>query len=475
MIILILGMVLARMIWIQLRFFPVNVDYRSLVTFGALMDPEQPSTCFEQYASKDQLWALLTDNELVSDKRYRWFRVPGLELLSRAACGYGAFTPQTMQWFNYLFFGGTVFLAMLMVRMLSGSWFIGLVAAAMLLSRGQLVAKIGELTSVNSSMFLCTLMMTCFVHYLRTASWITFTCTLATLFLLTSFDIPWIVSLLTFPTVLLSWWMLRRLLSLPTLKLLRSEPRQKAPEKWPRSDGKPADAILAKNSQLRKFLRKLRAVFGFESSGGGVPLYLAHAYERGGLLRPLVVPYSFWVLHRRRWLKLMLYGYTLGLLTISLAVLAWLRAMPRIIPLSSTALLEVAQQISASVHWPWVSNWLEALRAPIDLHFAASLVVVFLALFQSPSRGLHGFFETSWVLVTGLSFLVVATFIVDVVDARVLIEIEGEARGWSIYGWSRAPHVFTWIEPTVLSLGLVGVYNLLKIADSRFVQSAPQR
>ncbi len=459
MIAVVLGMILVRMIWIQLRFFPVNVDYRALVTFGALLDSEQPSACYAEHAGKDQLWALLTDNELVSDKRYRWFKIPGLALISRITCGLGAFTPQTLQWLNYVFFGGTVFLMLIMVRILTGSWLLGLFAAAMLLSRGQLVAKIGELTAVNGIMFLGALMMSCFVHYLRTASWVSFAGTLLGLVCLTMFDISWIVSLLALPTVLLCW---RLLPSLPAAR--REQPA--------------GDETSRRQGPLFLAVRYLRVIFGLDDAGatGERVSHLEHAYERGALLRPLMVPYSFWVLHRRRWLKLVISGYGLGFLVIALALVGWLQAMPAIIAFSDAdqTIAGVARQVTAGVHLPWVVNWLDALRAPLDLHFGASLALIVLALFQSPARGLHGFFETVWVVTAGMLLLIAATFVLDVIDARVLAEIEGDARGWSIYGWSRAPHVFTWIEPIVLSLGLVGLYNLLKIADARFVQ-LPQR
>ncbi len=475
-LLLLLAMILARMIWIQLRFFPVNVDYRSLVTFGALLDSERDQACFAQQANRDQLWSLLTDNELVSDQRYRWFRVPGLEIISRLVCHYDAFTPQTMQWLNYMFFGGTVFLALLMVRFLSGSWILGLVAAAMLLSRGQLVAKIGELTAVNMVIFFFTLTYVSLVHHLRTASWWSFAVVLAGLLSLAIFDLSWVMLLLAFPATLLVWWLLRRLLSLPTLRLLRAGQRR-----WPLAVGpgkRPGGLPSVSSSQPSALLRlanAARSTVGLGTPRDKVPFYVAHAYARGGLLRPLEVPYSFWILSRRRWLKLVAAGLVFGFLVLSLIGLTGLRAISEVLPLDSPTWGAAFAQVSAYIQTSWVRNWFDALRTPADLHFVASLVVLLPGMLQNPTRGLHDFFEAAWLLIVSLLFLLVGAFVLDLVDARVLVEIEGEARGWSIYGWSRAPHIVAWVEPVVLSLGLAGLYNLLKIADAQFVQTPKHR
>jgi hypothetical protein len=119
-----------------------------------------------------------------------------------------------------------------------------------------------------------------------------------------------------------------------------------------------------------------------------------------------------------------------------------------------------------------VSGWTTALLQRFDLHLAVSLVVIVLCAVQSPAAGLSSFLEGVWLALIAGVLLAAAACLSDAADfglVRSLVEagiIDPLAMGVT------PRPVMLWLEPAVLSLGVAGVYNLMKVLDTRMAEKS---
>jgi hypothetical protein len=102
-----------------------------------------------------------------------------------------------------------------------------------------------------------------------------------------------------------------------------------------------------------------------------------------------------------------------------------------------------------------------------DLHLVASILIVALCAVQAPGNGLQSFFEMTWLLIVTTLFLFGAALIADFYNVVILRQMLADGvAGASLV--SLGPRgIVTWLEPAWLTMGAAGVYNLMKVFDTR--------
>jgi len=457
-------MTLARMVWVQLRDFSVSTDYRSIISFSTVTSL-WPDQCAAKPTStaKDATLSGLLDQGMRTQPGFTWFSSSGLVGYGWLACENGIFDPLVILQLNYLLLGCSVFAATLLVRFLTGSWLLSLSVAAMLMSRGSYLARLGQL---SDSILIGTIVMVWFTlaaHFLRSGSPIIFSGLMFWLPVAVVFENSLLSLGIAIPGCLLVGWLARRLLALPLLhglRLERSRLRQQAQE-------------IGANLSLplgKRTLFLLRNMLGFASPlDPHQPNRAPQLYQRGNVTMAMPVAFVLWVYHRRRWLKL--FGLSLLVVGMTAAIYGWqLREFfyhhPNL-QLSSNDWREFWSGPRAD----WFKSWLVSLGHGFDLHLITSLALLALALPQSPADGIPGFFEMAWLFFLSFVGCLILVLGSDVLDALILQRIEGGLGPWSVYAWARVTQSLAWFEPVILAMGVAAAYNLVKVSDSWLVRS----
>src|SRR5205085_2619844 len=99
---------------------------------------------------------------------YDWLASPGYVGLAYTACHSDLTEERHWIKLNQWILAATVLMATLMARFITSSWTIALTVAAMLMSRGRLLADIGSVSTDYPVMLLVTTWLACCAHYLRT-------------------------------------------------------------------------------------------------------------------------------------------------------------------------------------------------------------------------------------------------------------------------------------------------------------------
>jgi len=139
-------------------------------------------------------------------------------------------------------------------------------------------------------------------------------------------------------------------------------------------------------------------------------------------------------------------------------------------PYGSVTSAQVLAQLDGSLGGDFVSwrnSWVLAAISPFDTHLTVSLLVIVICALQSPADGLAGFWDLSWLLLISLIMVFFSAFAADFFDVMM---IESLARLNIVDGLisSLKPRaVIVWLEPVILGTGVCGVYNLMKVLDTR--------
>ena len=163
-------MILMRLVWMQLRSYPVMIDMRSLA--GLVSGESQPYGC-EIPESLRGLWIeefAFKPNALVA-KQGNWFSSPGFVRLGRAACNRGVVNTEFFIRNNQWLLIASVFGMVLATRFMTGSWLMSLLVGVILMSRGRLITGIGHLSIEQLLMPICVFWLVSMVHFVKTASW----------------------------------------------------------------------------------------------------------------------------------------------------------------------------------------------------------------------------------------------------------------------------------------------------------------
>ncbi len=168
--IILLGMVLMRLVWLQIRTYSIEVDISALASIylleldhnscylhaGGRLKPS-PSEVFPQHIS-ERIFG------------YFWFSSPGYQSYLRGVCEGGLIPYIRLVELNLTFLVAVVMICVLISRFLARSWIVGLLVAITILSRGQLTELLGGVTTVIPLMFFFSAWVVSVSHFLRSGS-----------------------------------------------------------------------------------------------------------------------------------------------------------------------------------------------------------------------------------------------------------------------------------------------------------------
>ena len=459
---LLLTTILMRLVWMQLRSYPVVHDARVIL---AKEHASQESACALDAAKVAKTggdWRWRGDPEsLIS----AWLTSPGLIWATRLACPLGLLGDRQVLRLNQWLLVATVLLATLMSRFLTSSWTVSLIVAGMLMSSGGLLADLGRVSADWLLTFSVTLWMTCLAHYLRSGSIATLAGAILALVMGSLFDRSLVVLSLAMPVVLLVGFVYRRQLARPMIQRMRLVNRRLM-ALAATSDGSPDVEI---ESFFGRIGASVRWMLGMEFTRREAMGYTP-SFTRGTLFRTLVVPFPLWAYHRRRWLRL------LAVWLLAFMILAGLAAsMAFVFEDSAAPTSEALLKLWGLLRQPrlpghFLDLWILTALERIDLHLAVSLLMLVICAWQSPASGLNGFLEATWVALAGFSLLALAALAFDALDAQLIehLDLVGRRALWTLAFGTRG--FMQWWEPVILTLGVAGAYNLMNVFDTRIAE-----
>lgn len=377
---------------------------------------------------------------------------PGLAAAWSLGCNGGMLDEGLLIKINQWAFAATVLLAVMMTRFATSSWTVSLIVGAMLLSRGRLLADLGRLGVDGFTMLTTTAWLSASAHFLRTGARITAAIAAASVGVGALVD-PSLVGLaVAVPALLALGFLWRRRLAKPVIQRLRGTRRRQMALQ---DAATPSGSTIWPHGGEVVFPRVTSALRGLFGQYPALPAAGPRAYERGSLFRTIDVPFLLWAYTRRRWLRLAA-GWTL------VAVIGLGAALGAAAWLSGTGWVDgAAASPAGGLFDVWRTRWSVMQLDRFDLHLATSLAIVVVCALQSPAAGLPGFLELSWLTLVGLCGVLLAAALGDRFDAALAYDALPTVRA-----------VISWFEPAVLSLGVAGLYNLMRVLDTRFSSPA---
>jgi hypothetical protein len=465
---ILLGMILMRLIWMQLRVYPPEFEHRAVASLavgaslvdggcaGGLPDSLQTSMLFSPTV----------------DARDVNLLAPAIAVTGVLLCRFDQVDAKAFVRVNQFLFCATILCAVMLARFVTSSWMLALIVAAMLFSRGMLLADIGAVSSAYMLMFLLMLAAAAFAHFFRTGSRVTALVATAALAAAGLVDRAlWFVPLV--PLFLLcTGWLLTRDLFAARLRQYQQGWGQSSVRAAALSSLKaPQGADQADfGTQFARLAGTFRWFFGMEFEGpegeqarGGRK---GRDERAGGLFKVLGISWLEWIYSNRRWLKLatLLLVATMAALLVDYAfgraVAGWGAHgyLTHLFPVSE--LLTVFSGHSEVLMWSQLAR--------VDMHLIVSFFIMVLCAVQQPRTGLPGFFELAVLLTLLITGVAVSGILTDIAEYRWAVDHYklGSAKPLdAVYGirtWLQ------WVEPLILTMGVVGFYNLMKVLDTRF-------
>jgi hypothetical protein len=469
-------MILMRLIWLQLRSYPVDVDARTGPSLVLLAEATGERCALvhgdKGVASEVPVRRLEAPGAEATE---RWLASPALAALAGWLCDLGQLDEHQIVRFNQWTFVSTVLMATLMTRFIASSWTVALIVCAMLLSRGRLLAEIGHVSIDPLATLWLTSWLAACAHFLRTGATPSLLAAMACVLGGALIDRSLLALGLAMPLLLMGGYAWRRRLARPVIQRARGASRRRAAAAaldasapdvgaWPGDEPK---GVIGRLGRMLRFM--LGMEFPTALAGRAVA---RPTYARGGLFRTIDVPFMLWVYSRRRWLRLSVawLAVTLVAATVSVVLAPFLAGALGDGAGGGGGLGEVAAFLRDAwrglEHWDgWRLAWEDPAWQRVDLHLGLSVGVVLLCAVQSPAAGLSSFLECSWLALLGCILVVLAARTLDGVDAG-LVSALAPRTGFPL-GLRTA---VAWCEPVLLSLGAAGVYNLLKVLDTRVAE-----
>jgi len=468
-----LVMILMRLVWMQIRSYPVTLTpslepsiarlvEADFVACGPAASPLAGQTGSGEAPGVASAGTQNTADDAVashSTSHWNWPQwSPMMTIWMAAGCEserpVTAFWLRANQWLYVL----TVLAAVMMTRFLTSSWTLSLAVAAMLMSRGVLLGDLGRAGTDYLGMFLVTLWAACHAHFVRTGS----TAILIMAFLTTvaAALVDWTLGALALamPAVLVVGHFRRASLAEPVLQRFRDVRRRfrQRRQRFERSLAARGEEVIGIG------LARVRWALGLEYDAEADQEVWRPGEGRGGLLKTINVPFAVWISAGRRILKLVLSSVACAIVALGLGWTVFIWPEPPVATMSellrSLGWLYRSQD-PGSVHVA-LRSWFGVTGLPIDLHIMASFVVILVAAMQSPADGLVSFLEIVWLVLLATLLMLGLSLIVWLAQAHTATPAAAAARP-----------VLVWFQPLILSLGVAGVWNLLKIFDARFTRA----
>ena len=467
--IVLLGMIFMRMIWMQLRAYPPSLDPRAIVSLDVMTDRMDEHCHFPHYspAVADNT-AKATANEPAARVRLSRavFASLGYAVEGLLLCREDWLQDRSMSRLNQWLFIGAVIAAALMTRFIASNWTIAPIVAAMLLSRGRLLADLGTISADGAIATVLMFWLATTAHFLRTGA----TASLIAMALAVACGVAYdrsLVALTLVPPLMIGIAMLRRRhLVFPVIRRFRGT-RQRARQLMASVGPSPSES----GGLFQRLATSARWMVGLDFAPSGSDPRQPADYARGSLFRTIQVPFFLWLFARRRYLKL-------GLASLGLAVATTLAV--------ATALLWAASPpggVGSAIDWrlasdavraapppSWAFDWLVTGLQRIDFHLGLCIAVVVVSAVQSPAAGLPAFLELVWTAIAAFVLVTLASFGLDALDQGVIEVLRRARLAPALFQEIRSRNVLSWFEPVILSLGTAGLYNLMKVLDTRLTQ-----
>jgi len=347
---------------------------------------------------------------------------------------------RTNQWFWVV----VVMFTSLLLRIATGSWTLAMISATALMSRGSLLDRINDLGGSVVGMMVAALWFTCVVHFMRSGARGTFVASVMISLLGGLFD----KALLGLNVAFLLFALGAKAFQSLAAGVAHEAGRRVRHERSESVRGGAQSTSERVFTWIENFVHQYAPAGNGEQSGHG-------GAGRSRLWTPMQLSFLVWGTQTIRWKRLV------GLLLLAILV-------------SAAALAIDAMRISFESYATEWGYWGELARQdgliysirrfrPYDLHFVASCIVIIAGMMAPPAVGFPAFFESCWLLLS----LIICLFFGSLLNLYVVRHYLGIWGGGGFY----VPQMLyeSWVyavqtcEPLVITLGIAGLFNLIKI------------
>lgn len=341
------------------------------------------------------------------------------------------------------------------VRFLTSSWVLGAAVGAALISRGSMLARHGDVGPDAIIMLVVTGWFAFFSHFLKTAATMS-------LFGMLIFGVIGVVlekSLLvlvaSIPMGCIAIFMFRGLLLDKFMKSKNSAKR--VPLKT--SNTSYVSHIIMRGEKIwRKSFSELS-----KRVSNTLPISASISFKRGGSFETLNIPFSLWLLKKRRWIKMVGgWGVVLVLLGALVLYLDYL-----VFQISSSASYFTFKNDVANkfifLKGDALETWLGGQMLSVDLYFSLSVFVLGVYALMSPHPRMNALKETISFLIISVLAVGLFSFFLDSWDYTVFHYLsERNDLEVSAYAMPIRPFLY-WFEPVVTGIGISGLYSFIML------------
>jgi hypothetical protein len=459
--------ILLRLVHLQIRDYTPQGSVRAMLSlhhFDRLIGGEEGCRAGEElldsYRGDQSFLTTLSREEMA---QLSWFVAPGLAWIDSVSCKNGLVSPKLLVgWGQYLLIA-SILLAVLTTRFLTSSWLLSLSVGAFLLYRDHSSMQISEIGVHGPLSFLFTLWFASSIHFFKTGAVTSFVVSLAALFIGSVFDLAFGALAFGMPmAVFIGYFFRGHHYAAKKKRQILQEQGLPILKPGISMDGEAHEAVShGKSKFLMRSVHTIRWMAGL-----GVPetpeLDDNSTIERGGLFRTLNVPFGYWIYRKFRWRRLLIGSFVAAVL---IALLDFALIHIRAGQIADGLLPQFTEHLDSLHHLKWWVVRFGEMVSSIDGFYFVSLGVVLVCAFQSPSDGLVSFYESVWLQIIAGLVLLLAAFVMDILDDSALEVLRAQKGSYLFHLPSR--DFFAWTEPIFITLGVTGVYNLVKVADSR--------
>lgn len=426
---ILLFMIISRIAWMQLRQYNIEISTTELVTAHIHKDNGHYTNCTNFDLKKPAL----------DPRLYGYWYSYGLSVQNYVFCQLLNYSASDLKQWQIGTLLVTIVSAVWLTRFLTSSWLVSLLVGATLLSRGSLLARLGDISSSHYVTLFIMVWLTCSAHFLRTGSLITYTVASFALIISSLFDSICQVLFLAIPIFILTHYLTyRKTFNSPPTSTIKAD-RVQAPD--PMLDQIHQGLNTKKPATLRQ-IHKGR-------------------FKRGGLLKPMNHAFSVWIYYNHRWIKLILFNMLLFLVTYLLQ-----RAIYNNLNLPKTDV--EFSLLNSSINLEFLFSWITTLLNPVDLHYLACLLVIALCCIHSFYFGLFSLSECSWILSIAGMLLVAASFLKSATLAAKFHLYSQEHLIAPLIQLATSSKILIWLEPIILTLGIICFYQLSRVLQLRY-------
>lgn len=405
---ILLSMILSRLVWMQLRTYQLVPSLSTFSAFSYISD-NFAKNCRNNHEIAELFTPMRVEAKNIEPQLHRWFMQPSHIIAAKEICA----KPKPIEFIihsHWVCLTLIVLLGIFLTRFLSSSWCLAIFVGATLMSRGALLALIGSYSETLPITLLVTLWFTACIHYMRTLSSLTLGVAFAAISLGT----------------LLSGSFIGLGLAVPCYLLIMRTTHIKQ------------NLMMKGQSQALKDHPLLRA------------------------FSPLGTRFSGWINNSpalRRKLMLVWILLTAVLLTAQGVFKALqLLHMSYDVPFSFGDFMTTNSSLFIVFLRNLSDSWIESL----DLHSLFSIAVICLWIFSSQLGKVHGYTKEAIIFFAvcfGLLFVI--TLVTGFLNFVFLENISLSDYAGTLGAMSPSPFL-VWLEPIILTLGIIGLYHMLK-------------